>query len=646
MERVKIKIETGVNYIGGSIAFKNGLPKNCIFDKGKVGCGGTTVAINSGSNYVIAVPFIALIENKVKQHDNIIAFYGGITIPSLKKSISETITNGKAVIIMVTYDSLGKVTDAIDEVITNGASKFKLLVDEYHILFTQYCFRSEAVNIVLENYKRYLEFCFMTATVLEDTFVLNALKDVPIVEAIWSNTVNVLINSYKYIGDVVNGISDLVINTLNNNSKSNIYIFINSVSIIKSIIELVNIGTEEDDLPFINRTNTNLIYSKNNKTELTIDRGELPTVRKGEVGYIEPKKINLITSTMFEGGDIYDENGIIYIVSDASKLHTLIDISTSFQQIAGRIRNSKYLGIVNHVYSNTRYTNIQTYEEFKTQSELDKADCIEFINDYNKLNEKTKRAFTGVNLVYVDKNVNSGFFEFNSDRITLDLYNFNITKHLYQLRVNVNTGEFYKKDVLSENLIKEYYKNGMAVSKYDVFTFKYTTSEKDIVEKFEDCVKELRDKNNSVNKEVEILSVCFSLSSFDTEEEARINAIHKKYPFLKEAIDVLGFEGIEDMKYIITNIKRKLIINNSDLNIDNKVFKLLNSYSKEKLVGSVVKLDELKELFKKVYKDLSLNISAKASDIIKYYSASLSNTTIGGKSVKVYRISNAKIIIG
>ena len=40
------------------------LPHNCIFNKVVTGCGGTTIALKNGENYVIAVPTTELIENK------------------------------------------------------------------------------------------------------------------------------------------------------------------------------------------------------------------------------------------------------------------------------------------------------------------------------------------------------------------------------------------------------------------------------------------------------------------------------------------------------------------------------------------------------------------------------------------------------
>lgn len=46
------------------------LPKNCLFDKGKIGCGGTSLVLENDEPYVICVPFISLIDNKVSQYPN------------------------------------------------------------------------------------------------------------------------------------------------------------------------------------------------------------------------------------------------------------------------------------------------------------------------------------------------------------------------------------------------------------------------------------------------------------------------------------------------------------------------------------------------------------------------------------------------
>ena len=65
---MNINIPENVKYLSEYI---KDLPDNCILSKGKVGAGGTSIAINNNVNYVIAVPFVSLIENKMQQHDNI-----------------------------------------------------------------------------------------------------------------------------------------------------------------------------------------------------------------------------------------------------------------------------------------------------------------------------------------------------------------------------------------------------------------------------------------------------------------------------------------------------------------------------------------------------------------------------------------------
>jgi len=52
------------------IEFMTELPVNCLFDKGKTGCGGTSVAIENQINTIIAMPYVNVIKNKVAQYPN------------------------------------------------------------------------------------------------------------------------------------------------------------------------------------------------------------------------------------------------------------------------------------------------------------------------------------------------------------------------------------------------------------------------------------------------------------------------------------------------------------------------------------------------------------------------------------------------
>mgnify|MGYP004700965085 CR=1 FL=1 len=62
---------------------------------------------------------------------------------------------------------------------------------------------------------------------------------------------------------------------------------------------------------------------------------------------------------------MFDSEGVYVIVSDGKKSHTLNDISTSFRQILGRIRDTKYRNEAIHIFKETRYSEFATYEDYK-----------------------------------------------------------------------------------------------------------------------------------------------------------------------------------------------------------------------------------------------------------------------------------------
>lgn len=114
------------------------------------------------------------------------------------------------------------------------------------------------------------------------------------------------------------------------------------------------------------------------------------------------KKINFYTSTCFEGCDIYDENGVTFIVSDGNKSHTLLDISTLFTQICGRLRDSKYKGEIIHVYSTTKYSRDVTLDEFVASTKKVLAEAVSYADEINKLSD-TAREKTLSKIKYINE---------------------------------------------------------------------------------------------------------------------------------------------------------------------------------------------------------------------------------------------------
>ena len=85
---------------------------------------------------------------------------------------------------MCTYDKLPLLVELINTM------EYRLLVDEYHNLLKQYSFRSNAINGVLDNFRKFKSFCFMSATIIDVEFKPEVLNDVPEYDADWKEEQN------------------------------------------------------------------------------------------------------------------------------------------------------------------------------------------------------------------------------------------------------------------------------------------------------------------------------------------------------------------------------------------------------------------------------------------------------------------------
>lgn len=559
----------------------NELPINCLFDKGKVGCGGTSLAIECNKPYVICVPFVSLVENKLGQYPNerrkeeIFGVYAQVSPAAIRRYVDRV----EVPKIICTYDALPKVISAINP------KAYSLLIDEYHLLFNQYSFRKDAIKPVLKNYQLFKDFTFMTATPLEEEFVLEELKDLPLVKQDWENIIEVKVQAVK-CDNVEASTIKLINGFLNGQVEGNAYIFVNSVDFIKKVINKA----------CLNDNNTRIIYSKNNKTQLSI---------KNSIVSDAPKKINLLTSTVFEGSDIYDENGRIIIVSDPSKAQTLLDISTSIQQIAGRIRNSKYLNWITHLYATTRYSDM-SYEDFRKFNLANIETSKRVLSECNRLS-KEARSMISFNNLYVTTNPDFTF-EFDPNMAKIDIFNYKVCKGLYTAKTNLSN-EYLKKGFKSVYLCQD---NSI---KIDLNETKYT---------FKDIIKKVREEwENKFKVSTPIL------------DDATL-----KYPWLPEAISKIGFAKMATLNYRVNKIKDELL-KMSDNNMQNKIaFKLNKALS----VGTWYSLKEIKKSLQNAYEVAGNTDTAKASDIEKYYDVKLSKKRINGKQENGYLIITKKYI--
>ena len=582
----EFKVSREYNYLGEVPEFKK-LPEGFIIDKGKVGCGGTSVALDNDVDTIICVPFVELVNNKVAQYgDRVIGVHGESPAYLIKDYLKNCKGPKK---IICTYDSLLKTIEY------TGYDYF-LLVDELHLLFTQYVFRNKAVRNVLDNFRKFRSWAFLTATPIDEELMIEELKGIPTFEISWEDNHIVKVNSIQ-CKQIAATVKKEIMQYLNNEKFGNAHFFVNSVEFIANMIKSCEL-TEE---------NTRVVFSKNNKNY----KNKVQGISNSTTTTLA-KKINFYTSTCFEGCDLMDEEGKIYIISDSAKAQTLADISTQVPQIAGRIRNTKYNDCITHFYKQTRYCEDLSYEEFKAvvfEEERKAKIFVEKVNSDDDIKEGIKESI----YPYITKVDDT--FVFDPNRLKLDIYNFKITHHMYSLNVNV---------------VEAYKKNG-----YEVTSIEDKTSDKLLKNEkartsFKEALEEYLELTNKVGM------------NFSFTDDERKALIRHKYPFIDEAINKLGIDMIESLQYKVCNIKQMLLLVDTKMSNKAKMAKLLLTTNWFK-VGNFVSSAFLKSEFQDMYLHLDMNIKYSKSDVLEFCELKDVIKKIDGKTVRGHIITYIKV---
>lgn len=401
----------------------------------------------------------------------------------------------------------------------------------------------------------------------------------------------------------------------------NLHFFVNSVDFISDTVNKAELKPEQ--VRIICSNNANPGRGKKSNQKKLGDKFKIATTTD------QVKLINFYTSTCFEGADIYDENGRTYIVSDKCKSHTLLDISTLIIQICGRIRNSKYKTEVHHIYSETRYKNFVSLDEFISHSINQIQTTKDWLNAVNKmddLNRKTtiqlieKNNKAGLNEIYIFKQADMLCFDENL--VKLDMVNFKITHYLYNSRITLSD---------------EYIKSGFSVANTTeiIYTDKLLSNPKARV-----SFKDLFIEYAKLKSEIPL----FVIGNFDE----RINLIEEEKPFVKEAYEILGEDQVKALSFNVSNIKRAIISKSTDISTDSKINRCLNELGVH--AGTTKPAKEWKEILQRIYESLDIKEAykkiktAKATDLNQWFEIKKTTPKIKGKTTDCYTIIGTKMI--
>ena len=364
MKKETIRIPQGMRYLGQWKDF-DGLLPDChfILNKALTGVGATQHFLTNDTPVVLASPRCSLMESKRQKHPDV-WFYrdmsdnacmDGNIKKSSKKATYEDIrrfneetaryvtgcyNNHRTPKVMVTYDSLGHVIEALKSVGLGLLDSWTLVIDEFQAIFTDSAFKSLTEMKLLEDAGYFRKAIFLSATpYLEDYMEqLDEFKNMPYIELLWPEDMreeavvtNITLRKDEsrcsVCGKIIRNMKErrtVKFGTKEIDTTEAVF-YMNNVSDICRIIRKCGLAQDE----------VNILCSKSNGDKLGkygLQPGSYP--KEGE----RHKPFTFCTRTAYLGVDFYSTCAYSYIFADPSQKTLALDISTDLPQILGRQR--------------------------------------------------------------------------------------------------------------------------------------------------------------------------------------------------------------------------------------------------------------------------------------------------------------------
>lgn len=574
-------------YISELPEFSNGLPFG-IINKKLTDVGGTYCAVNCNCNYIIVVPFKDLATSIELDENNkypVFKLYGGI----LKSSFKKYLLNNDIKKIVVTYDSLSKLINWLGESITD----YKVLVDEYHLILEDLDFRDSAINSLLDNIIKFKHYSFLSATPINSDFEFEFFKNLPHYEIDWGvinqirpfkiKTPNIYKATIALINEFKKG---LILDDINNNPAKvkELHVFINSVQGIAQICKTSKLKNEEIRIICSDKIRNNLILDTYNISDISDKNAS----------------INFYTKKGFQGCNIFSNNALIVVVSDAKLSHTLVDIETTLIQIVGRLRlNDKYQNIfrhkIYHIYSTN--SNIKDDNDFENFIKTKKLESKTIYEDLLTKDEEVRS-------LYIKRlNFESDFLSVVGNNVLFNERKEQLFRYKFELRKS--------------------YKDGLSIRDKYINSDKFLNTQQ-LYSSYDDIVLT---KISSIKLE----DLYNNFLESDDKELYQL-----EYPEFFEYQKYLTIKEMSSLRWNKDKIN-KLVLDKKLLNkVHNKITRLINS--------EFISRSDLKELYDKEFKKEKINITAKATliEINPFVNVKSSRKSINGLTTQGYIITKNK----
>ncbi len=389
------------------------------------------------------------------------------------------------------------------------------------------------------------------------------------------------------------------------NIPANYHIFLNSVDDIAGIIRTAGLTAD----------NTKVVCSQS-------DTSKASNLRKLPDGFaistaLDPvKPVNFYTSTAFEGQDIYDKNAQVFIVSNPNKAHTLVDISTSFIQICGRIRDANPDRHISHIYDTTRYAGI-SFDDFEMSAQSKYDDACKTAEEINGLSDSTReKAIRGVVTEQPYVKVIDGRLVPDRNMMNYEIVNYKVANGIYTAK---------------SRIVEAMESAGLNVGNDDEYTQSKCMK---LVERRRAPFKDLFDLYARIREERDS-------NMFRLTRDSRLELIESEHPLVREAYEKLGRDEVVRMRYHQSNIREKIIAKGKDGRLP-KVLRLID----ERIpMHRKIPVSDVKRHLQEIYATLGIDAKAKSTDIDKWFITRRETLKKDGRSVSYVTLMQKTAII-
>lgn len=602
-------IELKINSNNGFLNLED-LPHNCIFNKVVTGCGGTTIVLFNDESYVIAVPTTELIINKTGKNEagvstiqfgdkirTVFGLFGSFT-NSVKSQLKKYLAGEGIKKIICTYDKLPKLDEFLNP------ADYRLLVDEYHSLLKAYSYRDKAINGVLNSFRKYKSYCFMSATPIQADFKPRSMEDIEEVVADWDEVDQLIVRlektnkPYVKAANIIKAYKTDGFIEINGLKSYEAFFFINSVTDIASILQHCELTNDE----------VKIVCADNESNRTKLAGYTISNSRS------ENKKFTFITSKSFEGADYFSDTAMCFVVSSSTNTHTLAGIDTDIPQIAGRIRTktNPFRNILVHIFNTTRLNLDVTYEDMVERTNKEIAETEATVNLFNNADELAKNHLRRVTLnrindFYMSYDAKTDTFSVNDLLPKLELYNYHLNQVIYNKGLS---------------LVKAYNQNGILTT--DVF------------------YEKINDTMNKAGKKISFKDAFLRYAELvhNMVMTTEVDSLAKIQPLIVPAYHRLGIDKVKKLRYVKSAVEDALNSLETDKNRDTKIAMIL---SKKIGIGFNKSADIINHITE-AYNTVGCTDKVKASSIDRWFECEPTSKRIDGKVSKGYIIYRPKMI--